>query len=182
MDSSANIVAQLRRCKCRLPFKTLQRLWMRLTQSMVNARNQNSLFDCLRNSFFYYFYHMKNFIIACLLALACVTGLSASAPPPDDGSDAVSYCVADDIAECALVPAPVFALPLPAAPLPYVSEVAILTPKAPQGGKSNKSNSATTANNTKRLQGVTGDFDYKATTIDFHSSCGGLSRLQGCKF
>jgi len=153
---------------------------MRLTQSMANVRNQNSPFDCLRNSFFYYFYLMKNFIIACLLALACVTGLSASTPPPDDGSDAVSYCVADDVAECTLIPAPVFALPSPAATLPYVS--AIFTPKAPQGEEGNKSNSTTTANNIKRLQGVTGDFDYKATTIDFHSSCGGLSRLQGCKF
>jgi len=126
---------------------------------------------------------MKNFIFSLLLALACVTGLSAAPePPPDDGSDAVSYCIADDIAECALIPAPVFALPSPSALLPYVSEVAIFTPKAPQGEEGNKSNSTTTANNIKRLQGVTGDFDYKATTIDFHSSCGGLSRLQSCKF
>jgi len=54
-----------------------------------------------------------------LLALACVTGLSAAPEPPtDDGSNAVSYCVADDVAECTLIPAPVFALPSPAAPLP----------------------------------------------------------------
>jgi len=126
---------------------------------------------------------MKNFIIACMLALACVTGLSAApAPPTDDGSDAVSYCVADYVAECTLIPAPVFALPSPAAPLPYVSEVAIFTPKAPQGEEGNANKSTVTANSIRRLQGVTGDFDYKATTIDFHSSCGGLSRLQSCKF
>jgi len=150
-------------------------------QSMVNAKSQNSPFDYLRNPFFNYFYHMKNFISSLLLALACVTGLSASAPLTDDGSDAVSYCIADDVAECTLVPAPVFCLPA-FAPMPCVLEVAKYPPCSLVGIESNKSKSTSiiftaSLRTNRRLQGT--ERIRKGNYYSIHSaSCGGLARLQ----
>lgn len=124
---------------------------------------------------------MKTFILSFLLALACVTGLSASAPPPDDGSDAVSYCIVDDVADCTQINfLPVFAAPLP---LPCVLEVATI-PGDCCLVCSNLEDFKTAHECTHRLQGnPTGNEDTKnyysttgtATTYGT-TSCGGLAR------
>jgi len=133
---------------------------------------------------------MKNFIFSLLLALACVTGLSAAPeppPPPDDeicmdlpvvSADGIEMnadflpmqCAGMDIAiKSNSFPDPCFLAPLPRClapiPLEHLAEF-----------NSNRQRS----NNGSTLQKDPGN-PVTITAIGAFS-CGGLARLQSCKF